>query len=111
MSDWMKECFCKACGAEIYRIKPYTQRRSIPVNREELWIKKDVKGQCYTMENGASVFGYPVGDSYDDDTNLVKAYESHLATCPFGGRAPRKPRDRVKSDLRQGYNFESHDFK
>lgn len=105
----MKECFCHACGAEIYRIKPYSQRRSIPVNREELWIKKDPKGQCYMMENGASVFGYPVGDSYDDDTNLIKAYETHLETCPLGGRLPRKPRNRVKSDLKNGCTFNNQE--
>ncbi len=85
----MKEWICKGCNKEIFLIKNYYERRSIRVNREELWIKKDPKGEFYIRENGMGVIGFPVGDGYDVDTDLVKAYEPHMPQCPNNGRAPR----------------------
>lgn len=106
----LKACVCRGCGMELYRIKKPSERRSIPVSREELWIKNDPKGDVYIKENGASVFGYPVGDSYDDDTDLTLAYEPHLINCPNNRRAPRKPRNRAIRDMQKGYDFEKQEY-
>lgn len=109
-NSMLTERYCVGCGARIYRIRPPFERRSIPVNSEPLWIKKDASGSWYILESGASVCGYPVGDAYDDSTDLVIAYEPHLPHCPTNGRAPRKPRNRVKSDIRNGYDFEKREY-
>lgn len=114
----LNACFCRGCGKEIYRIKPPQDRRSVPVNSEPLLIKRTspaehldgVKSDWFVLESGASVFGYPVGDSYDDDTNLYVAYEPHLPGCPTNGRAPRKPRDRIKRDKEKGYDYEKRTY-
>lgn len=94
----LMERYCIGCGAQIFRIKTPFERRSIPVNTTPLWIKKDSKGDWFIVENGARICGYPVGDSYDDNTDLVIAFEPHLPKCPSNGRAPRRPRNRVKRD-------------
>lgn len=95
----MKEKRCPGCGAEIIRIKIPFQRRSIPVNAEPLWIKKDPTGSTFVCETGAFVIGFSVGDSYDNTDTIVLAYDPHLPHCPSNGRAPRKPRNRAKHDI------------
>ncbi len=92
------ERYCVGCGAQIYRIKPPLDRRSIPVNAEPLWVKKDINGDWYILENGSSVCGYPIGDACDTDSDLVLAYEPHLPKCPSNGRAARQLRHREKSE-------------
>lgn len=114
----LTERYCVGCGTRIYRIKPPHERRSISVDSEPLCIKRTsaarteegVDANWFILETGASVYGYPVGDGYDDDTDLVIAYEPHLPKCPTNGRAPRKPRDRIKRDKEKGYDFQKRTY-
>lgn len=114
----LTERYCVGCGARIYRIKPPRERRSIPVNSEPLCIKRtsfahpeeSASANWFILESGASVYGYPVGESYDDDTDVVIAYEPHLPKCPTNGRAPRQPRDRIRRDKEKGYDYEKRTY-
>lgn len=101
----LEKGYCKGCRAEVFWVETNDGTR-IPLETEPIWIKRDFlgNGSSYITAIGTFVFGSPIGDSYDnDDANVIEVYESHLPHCPNEGKTPRKPRNRVKGDIKKGY--------
>ena len=85
---------CKGCGAEIRWIRSSVNRRATPVDAEPVWIRRDTSGDVFLRADGSTVFGYKIGDAFDEDAEVAEVFESHFATCPVAGqfrnRQPRK---------------------
>ena len=83
--------FCRGCGAEILIIKTGGFYKTVQVDAEPVWIRQQSGGDSFITADGRTVFGVIAGDADDDpDSNLVKAYESHFATCPDANRFRRR---------------------
>jgi len=77
-----RETKCRSCDAPILFIKT-KNGKTMPVNAEPVWIRKDAAGKTYIKSDGSFITGEIVGDAYDDPENKpVEAYVSHFATCP-----------------------------
>lgn len=85
---------CQACHAPIKFIKLSLTRRYNPVDADPVAVRPKTGGYSYILPDGRFIFGEKVGDACDDP-EIVEAFESHFATCPYGGKF-RKPRDRSK---------------
>lgn len=71
---------CRACGKEIGFIKTKAFR-TVPVDADPVWIRPG-DGFSYILPDGRTIQGQLAGDADDDpDSNLMKAYISHFATC------------------------------
>lgn len=87
---------CRYCGAPIRRIKA-RNRKTVPVDAEEIWIRLDPRGETYLTEDGTFVWGAPAGDADDDpDSNLIRAFEPHKGQCPGGGGGRRRKSERKR---------------
>ena len=76
----MKEAKCRACGKPICFIKTKAHKTT-PVDADPVWIRPG-DGFTYNLPNGQTIQGQIAGDADDDpDSNLIKAYISHFATC------------------------------
>ena len=87
-----RETQWRSCDAPILFIQT-KNGKTMPVNAEPVWIRKDAAGKTYIKSDGSFITGEIVGDAYDDPENQpVKAYVSHFATCPNadGHRKGRK---------------------
>lgn len=81
---------CRGCGKEILFIKTGNGKTQ-PVNPEPVYVMLKAGGKPYITKDGMYIYGTIAGDALDDpDTNLVKAYESHFATCPEANNFRRK---------------------
>ena len=87
---------CRKCGQEIFFIKTHNFK-NVPVNPEPVWVRYDNQGIPYIQIGGNTVTGFEVGDAYDTDIAVAKAYVSHMTTCPEAlkerqGKKARKAR-------------------
>lgn len=81
---------CRGCQKEITFIKT-EKGKSMPVDPEPLHIVQRAGGHPYIKPDGKFVYGFIAGDGLDDpDTETIKAYQSHFATCPKAGGFRRK---------------------
>lgn len=72
---------CRGCQKEIAFIKT-KKGKTMPVDPEEVRVKPIAGGYPYIKADGEYVFGTIAGDADDDpDTNTIRAYVSHFATC------------------------------
>ena len=80
---------CHGCGEIVVFIK-CTNNKTVTADAEPVYIRQDQNGEMHVTEDGRFIWGFQVGDAFDDpDTNLIRCYEPHKQKCPGGGRKRR----------------------
>ena len=91
---------CRSCGKEIVWIKMYGSGKKMPVDAEPVDILLYGSGfvgesqKTFIRSDGVTIHGREIGDAWDDDpdANVVKAYRSHFATCPYADKHRQRGR-------------------